>query len=130
MIELRNWQVFSFPPLRAAVVGIPHSAVVAREYDLRICWINPDIVHITVHSTESANHSATLARVLAQNQRTISLEYTVRIFGIDNQVRKVKRAPHHPLTLISLLPGRAAVVRDKERAIGRFHKSVDPFGVR
>src|SRR6516164_8782504 len=34
MIELRYRQIFSLPPLAAAVVRVPHSAIVTREYRL------------------------------------------------------------------------------------------------
>src|SRR5512132_1217097 len=34
VIELRHWQIFAFPPFAAAVVRVPHPAIVSREYDL------------------------------------------------------------------------------------------------
>ena len=130
MIELRDRQVFSFPPFRAAVVGIPHPAIVAGEHDLCVGWIDPHVVHVAMHPAEAANHGEAFARVLANNQRAISLEYAVGILWIDNQVRKIKRPPHHPLALVSLLPRHAAIVGNKQGAIRRFHKSVNPLGIR
>ena len=34
VIELRHRQIFSFPPFAAAVVRVPHPAIVSGEYDL------------------------------------------------------------------------------------------------
>src|SRR5215469_18872786 len=110
MIELRHWQVFSFPPFRAAVVGIPHPAIVAGEDDLGIGWIDPDVMNVAMHPAKSADHRETFASVLTDNQRAISLKHAVRIFWIDYQVGEIERAPYHPLTFISLVPRHAAIV--------------------
>ena len=71
-----------------------------------------------MHSPESTDHRETFACILAHNHRAISLKNAVWIFWIDNQVREVEGPPDHPLALISFVPGRAAIVGDKERAFG------------
>ena len=53
VIKLRHRQVISFPPFAAAVVGVPHSAVVAHEYHLRVGRIDPDIMHVAVRTYEN-----------------------------------------------------------------------------
>src|SRR5215813_8272662 len=68
VIELRDRQVFSFPPFAAAVVRVPHSAIVPREYDLWVRRINPHIMRVTVRSLETAYYRKALSRVLADNQ--------------------------------------------------------------
>src|SRR4029453_16543094 len=83
-----------------------------------------------MHPAESADHRETFASVLTDNQRTIGLKDAIGILRIDNQVREVEWAPDHPLTLISLVPGRAAIVGDKERAFGGLDKRVNALGIR
>ena len=61
VIELRDGQVFAFPPFAAAVVGIPHPAVVAGEDGLRIGRVNPDIVHVAMRALETADGGEALA---------------------------------------------------------------------
>src|SRR5437773_959419 len=68
VIKLRHWQVISFPPFAAAVVGVPHSAVVAHEYGLRVGWIDPHIMRITVRALKTAHHRKALPSILADNQ--------------------------------------------------------------
>ena len=110
VIKLRHRQVSRFPPFRAAVVGVPHPAIVAGEHDLCVGWIDPDVVDIAVHPAETAYYCETLAAILADDHRAVCLKHAVRIFWIDNQFREVERAPHHPLAFIALVPRGAAVV--------------------
>ncbi len=71
-----------------------------------------------------------LPAVLAQDQLPVRLEDAVRIFRIDDQFGEVERTPDHPGALVALVPGRAAVIGNKERAIGGFDKSVNPLCIR
>jgi len=117
VIKLGDWQVFSFPPFRTTVVGIPHPSIVAGEHDLGVGWIDPYVVHVAVHPPESADHRETFARILADNHRAIRFKYAVGILWIDNQIREIERAPYHPLTFVSFFPAHAAIVGDEQRAI-------------
>ena len=65
VIELRDRQVFAFPPLAPAVVGIPHPAVIAGKDGLRIDRIDPDIVVVAVTPLKSTDHRETLATIFA-----------------------------------------------------------------
>jgi hypothetical protein len=125
MIKLRQRQVLALPPFAATVVGIPHATVVTGKYRLRIGRIDPDVVEIAVGALKAADHGKALAGVLTQNERAIGLEKAIRIFRIHNQVREVKRAPHHPIAFIALVPRHSAVVRNEERAVGGFYEGVD-----
>ena len=84
MIELRDRQVLAFPPFAAAVVRIPHSAIVTDENGLRISWVDPNIVHVAVRTLKPSHRGKTPACILAQNQCAIGLEHAIRIFWIDN----------------------------------------------
>ena len=110
MIKLRHRQVLTFPPFAAAVVGVPHPAVVSHEHDLRVGWIDPHIMRVAVRSLKAAHRRKAFTRILAHNQRAIGLEHAVWIFWIDNQVREVKRAPYHPLAFVTLLPRQAGII--------------------
>src|SRR4029453_15361112 len=77
MIELRHRQVFAFPPFAAAVVGIPHPAVVSHEHNFRVGWFNPEIVAVAMCALKTAHDRKALAGVLAHNQRAVSLEQAV-----------------------------------------------------
>src|SRR5262249_38853927 len=48
VIKLRDGQVIAFPPFASAVVGIPHSAVIAGKDRLRIGWINPEAMDVAM----------------------------------------------------------------------------------
>src|SRR5215831_16914918 len=130
MIELRNWKVLGLPPFGAAVMRIPETAIVACNHHLWIRRIYPNIMHIAMHSLKAADRGETLPTVLAQNQDPIRLKNTIWILRVDRQVRKIKRAPYHPLALVALFPGQAAVVGYKKRAIRRFDKTIDPLRAR
>src|SRR5207253_4077331 len=119
MIELRDWQVLALPPFAAAIVRIPHAAIVTAEDRLRIRRIDPNIVHVAVRSLKPPYHCKTPACILAQNQCAIGLEHAIRIFWIDYQVREVERSPHHPIALIPRSPGHAAIVGDEQCALTR-----------
>src|SRR5439155_27090357 len=110
MVKLGHRQVFAFPPFAAAVVRVPHSAIVAYEHDLCVGWIDPHIVRVAVSSHKTANHRKTFPAVFADDQSSITLEDAVRIFWINNQLRKVQRAPYHPLALATPVPRHPAVL--------------------
>ena len=78
---------------------------------------------------ETANRGEALAAVLAQDERAISLEDAIGILRVNDQVGKVERAPDHPLALVALVARSAAVVGNKERALGRLDKSVDALRI-
>ena len=130
VVKLRDRQVFAFPPFAAAVVGVPHSAVVSHEHHLRVGRINPDIVAVAMRALKTAHDRKALAGVLAHNQRAVSLEQAVRIFGINDQVREIERSPDHPLAFITFLPCRAAVIGNEQRALRRLDKCVDALRFR
>ena len=127
VIKLRHGKIFPFPPFASAVVGIPHPAVISGEHGLRIRRVDPNIVVVTVTSLETANHSETLSAIFTQNQRAVGLEKPVGIFWIDNQPREIKRTPHHPIAFVALLPGRAAIIGNEQRARRRLHKTINAF---
>ena len=80
-----------------------------------------------MRALETADDGEALAGVFAQDQRSVGLEDAIRILRINDQVREVERTPDHPIAFVALIPGRAAVVGDKERAVGGFDKSVNAF---
>ena len=130
VVELRDGEVFAFPPFAATVVRIPHAAIVPGGDRLRIGRIDPNIMEIAMRTLKTADDGETLARIFAQDQRTVGLEETVRIFRINDQVREVERTPDHPIALIALVPRRAAIIGDKERAVGGFDKGINTFCIR
>jgi hypothetical protein len=74
---------------------------------------------------KSAHDREAPAGVLAYNERAVGLEQAIRIFGIDNQICKVKRTPHHPVAFVAFVPCRATIVRNEKRAVGRFDETVN-----
>ena len=68
VIKLRHRQIISFPPFAAAVVGVPHSAVVAHEYHLRVGRIDPHVMRIAVRPLKTAHHREAFSSILADNQ--------------------------------------------------------------
>src|SRR5437879_6278763 len=116
MVKLRDGEVVAFPPFAPAVVGIPHPAVITGKDSLRIGWIDPDTMNVPMHPT--ANRGEAFPGILTDNHCAVGLKKAVGIFWINNQIGEVKRTPHHPPALIALIPGAAAIVGDKERAIG------------
>src|SRR5207302_7920813 len=90
----------------------------------------PNIVIVSMTSLKTADCGEAFAAVFTQNQRAVGFENTIGIFWIDNQPREIKRTPHHPIAFVALLPGRAAVIRNKQRARRRFDKTVNAFWIR
>ena len=125
VIELRDRQVVALPPLVAAVVGQPEAAIVAGDHVLDIVRIDPDAVHVAMHAVEAADRREALAAVIAADQRAIGLVDELRVDRIDDQMREVERTPDHPLALVALLPGAAAVVGNVERAVDAFDDRID-----
>src|SRR5204862_6264706 len=74
MIELRDRQILALPPFAPTVIRVPHPAIVTSEHRLRISWINPDIMRVTVRPLKTAYHSEAFTPVLTQDQRTIRFE--------------------------------------------------------
>ena len=126
----RDRKVFAFPPFAAAVVGVPHPAVVS-----------PDQHHSRVgrlHIVERALKTR-LRPQAAHNQRAVSLENAVRVFGINDQVREIERSPDHPLAFITFLPCRAAVIgkldifsatRQRRKRVASAYPSRPPTSIR
>ena len=83
-----------------------------------------------MRALKSAHGREALARVLAHDERAVSLEKAVRILRIDDQVREVKRTPNHPVALVAFVPGRAAIIRNEERAVGRFDEAINALRIR
>src|SRR5437773_9969953 len=102
MIELRDRQVLALPPFAAAVVRIPHAAIVTADDGLRIHRVDPKIVYIAVRSLKPPYHRKTPACILAQHQRAIGLKHAILIFYIDNQVSAAQSAPLQLITKIAL----------------------------
>ena len=75
-------------------------------------------MNVAVHPTEAADRGEAFPRVLANDHRAVGLENAVRIFRIDDQIGEIKRTPDHPLTLVALVPGAAAIIGNEERAVG------------
>ena len=98
-------RLFAFHQRLPPSVGIPDAAVVARDNGLGICRVDPNHVHVAMRTVEAADRSEALAAVLAQDECAVSLEDAVGIFRVDDEVRKVERAPDHPLALVALRPG-------------------------
>ena len=48
MVELRDWQIQLMLPARASIFAAPQAAIVAGVDDVRIRWINPNVVKIAV----------------------------------------------------------------------------------
>src|SRR5205807_3003477 len=99
-------------------------------HDLRICRIDPNIVHVAMRALKSADYRETFASVFTQDQSAVRFENTIGIFWIDNQPREIEGPPNHPITFVALLPGYAAIIRNEERARGRFDQTVNPLRVR
>src|SRR5262249_32402925 len=125
MIKLRNRKVLGLPPLAAAVMRIPKTAIVTRNHLLWIRRVYPNIMHVAMHSLKAPDDGEALPAVLAQNQNPIRLENTIWIFRINSQVRKIKWTPYHPLAFVALFPGHAAIIGNKECTIRRFDKAID-----
>ena len=68
MIKLRDWQVFALPPFAATVVGVPHSAVISHEHDLRVGWIDPHDMRIAVSPLKTADHGEAFPAILTDNE--------------------------------------------------------------
>ena len=117
VVKLGNWQVIALPPFGTAIVGIPNAAIIPGDDSLRIGRINPHIVHVAVCASEAADHRKALAAVFAENQRAIGLEHAIGIFRVDDQVRKIKRTPNHPVALVPLCPGLSTIVGNVESAV-------------
>ena len=67
-------------------------------------------MNIAVHADEAANGAEALAAILAEDQRTVRFVHALGILRIDDEVRKVEGAPHHPGALVTAVPTRAAIV--------------------
>src|SRR5213078_2799925 len=96
---------------------------------LRVGRVDPDRVEIAVRTGESAHDREALAGVFTHDERPVRLENAVRIFRIDDQLREIKRTPDHPAAFIALVPGRAAVIGNEERAVARFDDAIDSLRV-
>src|SRR5215211_3754826 len=130
VVKLRYRQVFAFPPFAAAIVGVPHSAVVSHEHYLGIGWIDPHVVAVAVRALKTANDRKAFPSVFTHNECSIGLEQAVRIFRVNYQLREVERSPHHPLAFIALLPCRAAIIGNEQSALGRLDKRVNALRFR
>ena len=105
-------------------LGSDYAAIVAGIDGLRIRRIDPHIVNIAMHAFESADRAEALAGVIADYQGPVGLEQSIGIFRIHDQIREIERPPYHPRTFVTLLPGRAAIIGDVERAVGRFDERI------
>ena len=122
VIELRNRQVVSFPPGISAVVGVPNSAVISCDHMLRIVRINPNVVEIPVSAAR--NIAEAFSAVAAHDQAEVRLINFVFVLGVDDQVGKIKRTPHHQLAAVTLLPGFSAILGAKQRAAIGFDQGI------
>ena len=104
MIELRRRQVPGAGPARAAVSAAPETAVVAGINLVGIVWVNPDCVIVAMRIGRGTEAASTIH---AEQQHQVNFEDLIFILGINNQVGKIKRTPHHVLAGIhffQLLP--------------------------
>src|SRR5262249_31026811 len=129
VVKWGDRKILAFPPLAPAVVGIPHTAVVAVEHGLWIHWIDPNVMHVAMRACETAHRCKTFAAVFTQNQRAVAFENAVRIFWINNEPREIERTPDHPVAFVALFPRRAAVIGNKQRARRRFDETINALGV-
>src|SRR3954452_1897884 len=107
VIELRRWQVPGTGPARTTITAAPEPAVVPGVNLVCIIRVNPDRVIVAMRigcGTEAA------PAIYAEQQYQINFKNFVFVFGIDNQVSKIKRTPHHILAGIHLFPAFARVV--------------------
>src|SRR6266436_5610402 len=107
VIKLRDRQVVGLPPGVPAVVRIPNTAVVPGDQMIRVLRIDPHVMEIAVCAPDNA--AETLAAILAHDEHEIRLVQFVFVLWIDQQVRKIKRAPHHPTAAVTFFPGLAAI---------------------
>src|SRR6266566_7897729 len=130
MIELRDRKIFALPPLVAAVVGVPDTAVVSSDHAIGAGRIDPDVMEIAVCTVADAAEA--LPAIGAHHERTIGLEDAVLVFRIDDEIRKIEWAPDHSLTAVAHLPGASAIAGTIERVFrrGRLDECVDDVGVR
>ena len=84
MIELRDRKVVAFPPFASAVVGIPHPAVVPGKDSLRIGWIDPDAMHVSMHAPEPTDRGEAFPGVLTYDHRPVGLKKTVGVLRIND----------------------------------------------
>src|SRR5208283_837187 len=125
MIELRDREIFTFPPIVRPIDGVPDATVIYCDNMIGIGSINPHIVKITVCT--SPDIIETFATVIAHDKPTISLVQFFRILWIDNQVGKVEWSPQHILTAIFCDPSLPSVIGAIETIVRRrtFDKTIN-----
>src|ERR1700675_301701 len=111
VIKLGNREVVALPPGISAVVGIPDAAIVAGDQMIGVIGIDPNIVEVAVSTLRDG--AETLAAIFTHDQHKIGLINFIFVFGIDDQVAKIERAPHHPIAAVALLPGLSSIVGAK-----------------
>src|ERR1700687_1886005 len=123
VIKLRDGKIVGLPPGVSAVVRIPNAAIVPGDQVIRVLRIDPYIMEITVRAADNA--AETLAAILAHDEYQIRLVQFDFVLRIDQQVRKIKRAPHHPTAAVTFFPGLAAIAGTKQRATIRFDERIN-----
>ena len=125
VIELRDGKVVRLPPLVAAIIRIPHTAVIGGDDEVRELRIDPDVVEVAVCPT--ADGAEALAAIGAHDEATPRLVHLVLVLRVHDEVGEVERPPHHVLAAVARLPRPAAIVRSIEAVPGRcrFDERID-----
>ena len=107
VVELRRRQVPGAGPAGAAVSAAPETAIVAVINLVGIVRVDPGrrFYAVRIRGGTELRPPSTLSNRIKSNSKDLIL-----IFGINNQVGKIKRAPHHVLAGIHLFPAFARVV--------------------
>ena len=128
MVELRDWQVDHVFPSAAAILAAGEATVVGVEDEVGIVGRDPHIVVVGMGLVGRALEA--LPAIIAEQQDEVALEDFVLVFGVDDEVSKVERAPDHVLACVHAVPGQAGVVRPIESAGGAFDHCVHNLRVR
>ena len=102
-------------PAVAAIFATPQATVVTGDDHIGVGRIYPEVVKIAMAAT--GNHAEAFPAVDRQQQDKIGLERFVLVFGIDDEISEVKRAPDHVVAGVKARPGGTTIVRAIQRAV-------------
>ncbi len=102
-------------PAVAAIFAAPQPTVITGDDHIGVGRIYPDVVKIAMPAT--GNHAEAFPAIDRQQQEKIGLENFVLVFGIDDEISEVKRAPDHVVAGVKASPGSTPIVRAIQGAL-------------